>query len=89
MAARNRPPRALPKDEADAHEERDLWSRIVNDLKDQTRQSKRIGELAEEIAIAESRLEADDGTTPLSPPPALMLMTVLRGRYDDQGAATT
>ena len=65
MAARNRPPRTLPKEEADAHEERDLWSRIINDLKDQTRQSKRISELAEEIAIAESKLEADDGTTPI------------------------
>jgi SAGA-associated factor 29 len=59
MAARNRP-RALPKDEADAHEERDLWSRIVNDLKDQTRQSKRINEIADEIAAAEAKFEADD-----------------------------
>ena len=60
MAARNRP-RAVPKDESDAHEERDLWSRIVNDLKELTRQSKRIDELSKEIAAIEAKAEADDG----------------------------
>jgi SAGA-associated factor 29 len=60
MAARSRP-RALPKDETDAHEERDLWSKIVNNLKDLARKSKRIHELADEIAAEEARLQADDG----------------------------
>jgi SAGA-associated factor 29 len=59
MAARNRP-RALPRDDADAHEERDLWSKIVNDLKDRTRQAKRISEIADEIAALEAKYDGDD-----------------------------
>ena len=62
MAARNRP-RALPRDDADAHEERELWSKIVNDLKDRTRQSKRINEIADEISAVEAKYESDDTGT--------------------------
>jgi hypothetical protein len=60
MAARNRP-RALPRDDAaDAHEERDLWSKIVNVLNDRTRQAKRISEIADEITAIESKYFGDD-----------------------------
>lgn len=55
MAARNRP-RALPKEDGDAHEERDLWTKIVNELKELARMSKRVNELAAEILDEEQRL---------------------------------
>ncbi|KAI5793124.1 SGF29 tudor-like domain-containing protein [Geopyxis carbonaria] len=54
MAARNRP--RVPKDENDAHEERELWSKIVTDLKDLTSRSKRAQQLASEIAAAEEKI---------------------------------
>ena len=60
MAARNRP-RAPPKDENDAHEERDLWSKIVDDLHDLACRSKRIQELNELVSNEKARLGVDDG----------------------------
>lgn len=68
MAARNRP-RAVAKDDADAHEERDLWSRIVTDLKELTRQSKRIKEVTDEIASVEAKVETDGGELHPCPKP--------------------
>jgi hypothetical protein len=59
MAARNRP-RAPPKDENDVHEERDLWSRIVNDLHDLARRSKQIQELNNLVSNEKARLGIDD-----------------------------
>ncbi|KAH0611126.1 uncharacterized protein H6S33_011553 [Morchella sextelata] len=59
MAARNRP-RALPKEDGDAHEERDLWTKIVNELKELARMSKRVNELAAEILDEEQRLADGD-----------------------------
>ena len=55
MAARGRP-RAGAKDETATHEERDLWSKIVTDIKELTRQSKRVEDLAKNIQEEEDRL---------------------------------
>lgn len=66
MAARNRP-RALPKEDVDAHEERDLWTKIVNELKELSRMSKRVNELLSEIAQEEERL-ADSGSSRVTTP---------------------
>lgn len=56
MAARGRP-RAGAKDEIATHEERDLWSKIVTDVKDLMKQSKRIEDLAQDIQDENARLE--------------------------------
>ena len=37
-----------------------MWSKIVNDLKDRTRQSKRINEVADEIQVLEAKYEGND-----------------------------
>ncbi|TGZ82970.1 hypothetical protein EX30DRAFT_339219 [Ascodesmis nigricans] len=60
MAARGGRPRAGAKDEAATHEERDLWSKIVIDLKDLTRQSKRASDQINAIKTLEYR-EDDQG----------------------------
>lgn len=77
MAARSRP-RALQSHEADAHEERDLWSKIVNDLKDRTRQSKRINEVADEIAALEAKYEGSESEMTLKD------MDALEQLYEEQ-----
>lgn len=48
MAARNRP-RVPLKEEPDAHEERDLWAKIVKELQELRRMSERVQELMNEI----------------------------------------
>ncbi|RPB03749.1 hypothetical protein L873DRAFT_1786747 [Choiromyces venosus 120613-1] len=59
MAARNRP-RALPKEEVDAHEERDLWIKIVRELQELRHMTERVQELMIEIQREEERqAEAD------------------------------
>lgn len=60
MAARGRP-RAGAKDEIATHEERDLWGKIVTDLKDLTRQSKRASELVSSIKTLEYRDDDQGG----------------------------
>jgi len=55
MAARNRP-RALLKDEVDAHEERDLWVKIVRELQELHRMSRGVQELTAQITQEEERI---------------------------------
>lgn len=54
MAARNRP-RVPLKEEVDAHEERDLWTKIVKELQELRRMSGRVQELMNEIQREEER----------------------------------
>lgn len=48
MAARNRPRGPVKDDSADAHEERNMWNQIVNDLK----RLKTIQARATEVSIS-------------------------------------
>lgn len=57
MAARNRP-RALPKEDADAHEERDLWTKIVKGLRELATMAKRVQEIEMELSQEQERLES-------------------------------
>ena len=55
MAARNRP-RAPLKDEGDAHEERDLWVKIIRELQELHRMSRGVQDLTAQIAQEEERI---------------------------------
>lgn len=52
---RNRPRKDEPA--AAAHEEKDLWSKIVGDLKDLNKQSKYNAELSDNIASMQASLD--------------------------------
>ncbi|KAL7272426.1 hypothetical protein RUND412_004780 [Rhizina undulata] len=76
MAARNRP-RALVKDEQDAaHEERDLWSKIANGLKELGKLSRRAADIATEINLEEERLADSE--------PSLRELEALKKLYAEQ-----
>lgn len=64
MAARNRP-RALPKEDVDAHEEKDLWTRICSGIKELAAMSKRTQEIESELAHEQERL--GDGSSRVAP----------------------
>ncbi|CAZ84697.1 unnamed protein product [Tuber melanosporum] len=61
MAARNRP-RAPLKEEADAHEERDLWTKIVRELQELQRMSERVQVLTTETQREEERHAEGDAS---------------------------
>ncbi|PWW74326.1 hypothetical protein C7212DRAFT_353451 [Tuber magnatum] len=61
MAARNRP-RAPLKEEVDAHEERDLWTKIVRELQELRRMSERVQELIIDIQREEERQAETDAS---------------------------
>ncbi|KAI5820265.1 SGF29 tudor-like domain-containing protein [Pyronema omphalodes] len=64
MAARNRP-RVFPKgDDSDAHEEKDLWTKLVTELHKQRRNSNRIKEIADEITTLEGKVESGKDDIP-------------------------
>lgn len=65
MAARNRP-RALLKEDVDAHEEKDLWTKICNGIKELATMSKRIQEIESELAHEQERL--GDGSSRVAAP---------------------
>lgn len=65
MAARNRP-RALLKEDVDAHEEKDLWTKICNGIKELATMSKRIQEIESELAHEQERL--GDGSSRIVAP---------------------
>lgn len=70
MAARNRP-RALLKEDVDAHEEKDLWTKICNGIKELATMSKRIQEIESELAHEQERL--GDGSSRIAAPCVLFL----------------
>lgn len=56
MAARNRP--RLPKEDLDAHEEKDLWTKIVNGLRDLANMAKRVQEIEMLLTQEQEKLES-------------------------------
>lgn len=61
MAARNRPRNGLAKDDAlDAHEERNMWNQIVNDLRKLKGIQARAADIAKQQIDLEARLAKGD-----------------------------
>lgn len=60
MAARNRP-RALAKEDVDAHEEKDLWTKIQTEIKSLASQASKVEALANKIQQEEGRLSDEEG----------------------------
>lgn len=62
MAARIRGPRGPVKDDSntDAHEERDLWSKVTAEMKSLAAQASKVEATATKIHQEESKLFADD-----------------------------
>ena len=64
MAARSRP-RAMMKDD-DAHEERNMWNQILNDLKRCKNINTKAAEITAQIREAEEKAKSENGGTSLS-----------------------
>jgi hypothetical protein len=60
MAARNRP-RAIKDD--DAHEERNMWNQILNDLKRCRNINSKAAEITAQIRDAEEKAKSENGGT--------------------------
>ena len=61
MAARNRPRNGLAKDDTlDAHEERNMWNQIVNDLRKLKGIQARAADLAKQQIDVEARMAKGD-----------------------------
>ena len=61
MAARNRPRNGLAKDDSlDAHEERNMWNQIVNDLRKLKGIQARAADIAKQQIDVEARLAKGD-----------------------------
>lgn len=64
MAVRSRP-RGLPAKDDDAHEERDMWNRILADMKRLKTVHSRAAEISKFIVDAEEKMVVQSGRLPL------------------------